>query len=368
MTDPLQTIRSNLENTMKALRPLALFGLFLFLFVNVAAAQDAKRYTVKQGDTLYRIATTHDLTVAELKRLNNLTSDTIRPGQELIVAEESPSDAGNSNPFPTLPDPVFEPARDPVAPRETSESNEATTTVVSFSNESEQPNRDAASFKPLTRAKRSYVVQPGDTYYSIAVEYGVPAYAIFAINGGKTEALEPNESIWIPDTDPITSFDDSDEDPTYEVRKGDTLYGIARKTGTTVQKLRDVNGLVNNALRIGQVITIPAPDPIAKPQDQVVPPLYETGPVTIYPDTFAGRITASGDPYDPARFTVSHPELALETIVLLTNPISGRSTFAEVTDRGPLDTRFVMDVSAIVARELALTPGQEENIQIRVVE
>ncbi len=146
------------------------------------------------------------------------------------------------------------------------------------------------------------------------------------------------------------------------------MYGIARKTGANVQAIMSQNNLSSPNLRIGQTITIPAADPVQKPKSQQIPPLYEVGPVDIYPDTFAGRITASGEPYDPARFTVSHPELAIETIVLLTNPQTGRSTFAEVNDRGPTDTRFKMDISAIVARELGLTLGQDQEIQIRVVE
>ena len=146
------------------------------------------------------------------------------------------------------------------------------------------------------------------------------------------------------------------------------MYGIARKTGTNVNKIMETNNLSNPNLRIGQVITLPAPEPVAKPKEQHIPPLYAVGPVDIYPDTFAGRITASGEPYDPARFTVSHPELAIETIVLLTNPLSGRSTFAEVNDRGPTDTRYMMDISAIVARELGLSLGQDLEIEIRVVE
>ncbi len=356
---------------MVALRPLKLFGLFCLLTANLVLAQNAQRYTVKSGDTLFRIARNHNISVAELKRLNNLEDNTIHPGQELVVSAEA-EDANSGaagNPLPVLPDPVFEPARDPVKPRDSNEDEiESSAVAVSVSSDAAPADRDAASFKPLTRAKRSYSVKPGDTYYSIAIEYGVPAYAIFAINGGKTEALEPGSSIWIPDTDPITSYEDSDEAQSYTVRNGDTLYGIARKTGTTVQRLRAANEMTGNTLRIGQVITIPDPEPITRPQESQIPPLYEKGAVAIYPDTFAGRITASGDPYDPARFTVSHSELALETIVLLTNPVSGRSTFAEVTDRGPLDARFVMDVSAIVARELALTPGEEEEIQIRVVE
>ena len=40
-------------------------------------------WTVRKGDTLYRIALNNDLTVEELKRLNGLTSNTIKIGQEL---------------------------------------------------------------------------------------------------------------------------------------------------------------------------------------------------------------------------------------------------------------------------------------------
>lgn len=344
-----------------AQRSLYLFTLLFLLVVNLAVAQEAQRYTVKKGDTLYSIARQHGLTVSDLKTINKLTDNTIFAGQELIVSTAA---APPADPLPTLPDPVFKPASDPVPPRD------ATPESSTGNNEprTERPNPEAAVFKPITRAKRSYVVQPGETYYSIAVEHGVPAYALFAMNGGNTSPLEPYETIWIPDTDPITSYSESEGPLTYTVRKGDTMYGIARKTGTNVNKIMETNNLSNPSLRIGQVITLPAPEPVAKPKEQHIPPLYALGPVDIYPDTFAGRITASGEPYDPARFTVSHPELAIETIVLLTNPLSGRSTFAEVNDRGPTDTNYMMDVSAIVARELGLSLGQDQEIEIRVVE
>ena len=42
-------------------------------------------YTVKSGDTLYQIAEEHNMTVDELKNLNDLTSNTIRIGQQLTV-------------------------------------------------------------------------------------------------------------------------------------------------------------------------------------------------------------------------------------------------------------------------------------------
>ena len=46
---------------------------------------EGKYYTVKKGDTLYKIATKHGLTVQKLKKLNSMKSDNIRVGQKLKV-------------------------------------------------------------------------------------------------------------------------------------------------------------------------------------------------------------------------------------------------------------------------------------------
>lgn len=49
------------------------------------ASGSGKYYTVKKGDTLYRIASKHGITVQKLKKLNGMKSDNIRVGQKLKV-------------------------------------------------------------------------------------------------------------------------------------------------------------------------------------------------------------------------------------------------------------------------------------------
>ncbi|MFS0690331.1 3D domain-containing protein [Sporosarcina sp. 179-K 8C2 HS] len=49
-------------------------------------------YVVEEGDTLFRIALNHDMTVDELMSLNNLSGETIYPGDVLTISGEGPVD------------------------------------------------------------------------------------------------------------------------------------------------------------------------------------------------------------------------------------------------------------------------------------
>lgn len=91
----------------------------------------------------------------------------------------------------------------------------------------------------------------------------------------------------------------------------------------------------------------------------------ETGVVTVYTDTK----TASGKPFDSDKLTVASRTIPLHATVKVTDPKTGRSVFATVTDRGPFagstntadkDYR-VADISPAVARALGYDDKHPEN-------
>lgn len=49
------------------------------------SAAESETYTVKSGDTLYQIARQHDMTIDELRQINDLQNDVLRVGQQITV-------------------------------------------------------------------------------------------------------------------------------------------------------------------------------------------------------------------------------------------------------------------------------------------
>ena len=78
------------------------------------------------------------------------------------------------------------------------------------------------------------------------------------------------------------------------------------------------------------------------------------GLAAYYDKGYAGR-TASGEPYDPAKFTCAHRSLPFGTRLRVTDPRSKRSVEVVVNDRGPFTKGRVIDLSFAAATALHMT-------------
>ena len=150
-------------------------------------------YTVKPGDTLYRIANTYNITIDDLINANNLSSNILSIGQKLII---------------------------PIKP-------------------------------VMEEDYMVYEVKPGDTLYSIAKIYNTKVDSIKSFNNLTSNLLNIGQILQIPleNTDFLYQI--------YEIKPGDTLYSVAKRFNTTVSDIMALNDDISSVLRIGQVIKIP---------------------------------------------------------------------------------------------------------------
>ena len=98
-----------------------------------------------------------------------------------------------------------------------------------------------------------YNVQNGDTLYGIAKRFNTSVQRIKELNNLKSDVITIGEALR------ITS--DGDKEPleciVYTVKKGDTLYSIAKKYNTSVDEIKRYNNLQSNLLSVGDRIVIP---------------------------------------------------------------------------------------------------------------
>ncbi|MBN1937524.1 MAG: LysM peptidoglycan-binding domain-containing protein [Anaerolineae bacterium] len=174
-------------------------------------------HVVRTGDTLYSIARQYGVTVEALAYLNKITNPSrIYVGQQLIV----PRGSVQPTPTPATPAPTATPAPGGTLP------------IV-------------------------YVVQRGDTLYSIARRYGTTVQAIATLNNIVNPAR-------IYAGQRLTIYAGSAPVPTptptrvHVVQYGETLFSIARRYGTTVWTIAMANNIYNpNFIYAGQRLVIP---------------------------------------------------------------------------------------------------------------
>lgn len=190
-------------------------------------------------------------------------------------------------------------------------------------------------------AARTHVVQPGETLYRIALRYRVTVEAIVQTNGlADPTRIRPGQTLTIPDQGagspkPLPQRERQMRSH-YTVQRGDTLYSIARRHGTTVRAIVDANRLRSEAIAVGQQLVIPsaAPSRSARPAPSVVAP-----PASVQPLPAPSRPVA-----------VVRPQLSVGAEFVVPRPLRVR--------RGP---RTYHTTLALVAAETPLWILSEES-------
>jgi len=98
--------------------------------------------------------------------------------------------------------------------------------------------------------------------------------------------------------------------------------------------------------------TPPVPAPPSSGDDATN--AQQRGRISMYGNEFAGRKTASGEPFDPMALTMAHRTLPFGTRVRVTNLQNQRSVEVVVNDRGPFVSGRIADLSEAAARRIGM--------------
>lgn len=196
-------------------------------------------YKVMKGDTLYGIANKLDTTVDELKKINNLTSNSLSIGQILKVPVKE-IDTGDTDIYQVKKgDTLYSIANKyGITLQELKAINDLNNDILSIGQLLKVPSG-------LSLAN-SYTVDSGDTLYSIAKKFNTTVPKLKEANNLVNNMLSIGQKLIIPLI----------EDTTYVVKKGDTLYSIARKFNITVDELKKLNNMVDDVLSIGKILIV----------------------------------------------------------------------------------------------------------------
>lgn len=107
----------------------------------------------------------------------------------------------------------------------------------------------------------SHEVQKGETLYSISRKYGISVGELCSENNISTSAvIKTGQKLKIPtqNSSEAKNTQKVEKTDTYIVKKGDTLYGIAKRFGISVETLTILNKMSgSNTIKVGQVLTVP---------------------------------------------------------------------------------------------------------------
>lgn len=116
-------------------------------------------------------------------------------------------------------------------------------------------------WRPPTPQYLTHRVRRGDTLSAIARRYGSSVNSIMKANNLRSaNRISPGQRLQIPTRGGSISHAAAAPAPTIEgahtVRAGESLYSIARRYNTTVERLRADNGLSSNTIHPGDVLSL----------------------------------------------------------------------------------------------------------------
>ncbi len=239
--DDVNQIKNNWQNLAEAVvRALANY---IGVSYSPPLGSSSNYYIVKKGDTLYSIAREYGVTVNEIKSLNNLTSNNLTIGMSLLIPDNNDQIEGEEYYIVKSGDTLYKiAALYDMTVNELKALNNLTSNTLKV-------GQKLKVISTPTTGINTYIVKKGDSLYSIAKQFGITVDELKQANNKTSNLLTIGEELNIPDNN-------FNEGRIHIVQKGDTLYSIARLYNTTVNEIMRLNDLANTVLTVGMQLNV----------------------------------------------------------------------------------------------------------------
>lgn len=197
------------------------------------------KYTVKSGDSVWKIANDHGISMNQLIEWNNIKNNFVYPGQQLIV-----SNGGSSS-----------------------------STTTNTGNASSSSNNAGSTAASGTK----YTVKSGDSVWSVSNKYGISMNQLIQWNNIKNNFIYPGQQLIVKGGSAATSTNTSSTtaattpstpntsnttstastgDTIYTVKAGESVWGVVNKHNITMDQLIQWNNIKNNFIYPGQQVIV----------------------------------------------------------------------------------------------------------------
>ncbi|MBK1830390.1 LysM peptidoglycan-binding domain-containing protein [Verrucomicrobiaceae bacterium R5-34] len=118
-------------------------------------------------------------------------------------------------------------------------------------------------YKAWKESQQAQVTNPYGAPAAAANPYGVPQTAgeagTYTPAGGSAAPYQPVPNVNLPanSPNPVAAIAPSVSNGSHEVVSGDSLWGLARKYGTSIEAIQAANNLTDTNIRTGQTLIIP---------------------------------------------------------------------------------------------------------------
>jgi Cell wall-associated hydrolases (invasion-associated proteins) len=202
-----------------------------------SAAQNGTSYNVQSGDTLSAISLKTNISVANLKAINGLTSDKIFAGQVLKLKGQA---VKTSKPQ----------TQTKAAATSTKTTSSVTKPATKATVTQSTATTKTVAAQPAAKATQgTYFVRTGDSLWAISRDNGISVSQIKTANHLSSSTIYPGQKLNVAKTANVSKK--------YTIKKGDTLWDIAVAHGTTVFRLVEANHITSTTIFPDHQLVIP---------------------------------------------------------------------------------------------------------------